>query len=184
MTITWCMVPEIWSVTDIIFCHFTLLPFSFYFNWKIIIDHHRIRHLLLCHLCCCRQLVNNNRLQFASNRCSIVFCLFYIKLNSLFWYKAAFHFKQQNTIKPLFINLFFHFYILVFKKGTIMDNGSLISRLYLCLLRWHTKTYRCKLEVCGSWHQVLLERPLWRNRTNKGLTNDKEQRGSAFKFIQ
>ena len=35
MTIKWCMVPEIWSVTDIIFCHFgSVLPFCLPSNPK------------------------------------------------------------------------------------------------------------------------------------------------------
>ena len=36
MTVIWCMVPQIWSATDIIFCHFGLiLPFYPLATWKI-----------------------------------------------------------------------------------------------------------------------------------------------------
>ena len=68
MTIIWCMVPEIWSVTDRIFCHFgpffALLPpyqpekSKFWKNWKkrprdIIILHKSTKnhdHMLHCSL--------------------------------------------------------------------------------------------------------------------------------------
>ena len=55
MTLIWCIVPEIWSVTDVIFCHFGpfFLPFCLPNNLKILYiwkNHLKILYII-SHMC-------------------------------------------------------------------------------------------------------------------------------------
>ena len=88
MTIIWCIVPEISSVTNKIFCHFGhFFPFTPLTTWKIKILKKWKRHLgdiIILHKC----TINDNHMMFGSwdmehdgqNFLSFwtIFCLFYL----------------------------------------------------------------------------------------------------------